>query len=106
MSDANFAGPALKANPRGEVAIQLGGRSRRLCLTLNALSGLETHFAVNGFSALAARLRCLDYTDFLVLLGALLDESGPREPSLLVADGLDVPLISEAIALAFESAFA
>jgi len=45
-------------NPRrGEVAITLDGRARRMRLTLGALAALEARLGAGGLVALAERLR-------------------------------------------------
>lgn len=71
---------------RGEVVVTLGGRPRRLCLTLGALAELETAFAVEGWEALASRLRGLSARDLAVVLGALLRGGGEAEPDVSAID--------------------
>lgn len=41
---------------RGEMDAMVGGRERRLCLTLGAMAELEAAFGVDSLSALLARL--------------------------------------------------
>ena len=86
---------------RGEVVVPLAGAPRRLCLTLGALAELETAFAVDGFAALAERLRTLSARDLAVVLAALLRGGGE--------DGVDVSAIdfreaAQAVAAAFTAA--
>lgn len=86
---------------RGEVVVTLAGTPRRLCLTLGALAELETAFAVDGFAALAERLRTLSARDLVVVLGALLRGGGEG--------GVDVSAIdfreaADAVAAAFTAA--
>jgi hypothetical protein len=40
---------------RGEIAAELDGRERKLCLTLGALAELETAYAADDLGALVAR---------------------------------------------------
>lgn len=86
---------------RGEVVVTLAGTPRRLCLTLGALAELETAFAVDGFGALAERLRALSARDLAFVLGALLRGGGEA--------GVDVSAIdfreaAQAVAAAFSAA--
>ena len=86
---------------RGEVVVTLAGTPRRLCLTLGALAELETAFEVDGFAALAQRLRTLSARDLAFVLGALLRGGGEA--------GVDVSAIdfreaAQAVAAAFSAA--
>jgi len=86
---------------RGEVVVTLGGRPRKLCLTLGALAELETAFAADGWEALAARLRTLSARDLAVVLGALLRGGGEPDPDVSAVDFREAV---EAIAAAFTAA--
>lgn len=63
---------------RGEIAAELGGRSRTLCLTLGALAELETAFGADDLSALAGRLGegRLSARDAIRIIGAGLRGAG------------------------------
>ena len=64
---------------RGEVALVIGGRERRLCLTLGALAEIEAAFGCARMSELDARMRALRAADMVVVLGALLrGGEGPK----------------------------
>lgn len=63
---------------RGEVALQLGGKSYILCLTLGALAELEEAFGVEDLMALAERFGTgrLSSRDLLRLLAVALRGGG------------------------------
>lgn len=63
---------------RGEVEAVIGGRRRILCLTLGALAELETAFAVETLSDLAARFSAgrMKTADLVRILGAGLRGGG------------------------------
>jgi hypothetical protein len=86
---------------RGEAVVVLGGRPRRLCLTLGALAELESAFAADGWEALAERLRTLSAGDLTFVLAALL-RGGGEEPGDLSGVALDEA--ARAIAAAFTAA--
>lgn len=86
---------------RGEVEAMLGGRTRRLCLTLGALAELETAFAADGWEDLAGRLRGLSARDLTTVLGTLL-RGGGEDPGDLAGVALDEA--ARAIAAAFTAA--
>ena len=95
--------PAVNA-ARGEVSALLAGAERRLCLTLGALAEMEAGLGVDGFAALAERMRTLSARDLTVVLRALLRGGG--EDAL--ADGLDRAAVdpraaAEAVARAFSA---
>ena len=54
---------------RGEVGLVIGGRERRLCLTLGALAEIEAAFGCDRMSDLDARMRALSAADLGVVLG-------------------------------------
>lgn len=90
------------ANPaRGEVVRVLDGAPRRLCLTLGALAELEGAFGLDGWEALAARLRRLSARDMAVVLGALLRGGGE---SGVEVERIDFRQAAEAVAAAFQAA--
>jgi hypothetical protein len=86
---------------RGEVVVTLGGTPRRLCLTLGALAELETAFEVEGFAALAERLRTLSARDLAFVLGALLRGGGESGVDVSSIDFRDA---AQAVAAAFSAA--
>ena len=86
---------------RGEVVCTLAGEPRRLCLTLGALAELETAFAVDGWEALAERLRRLSARDLGTVLAALLRGGGEGEVDVSVVDFREA---AEAVAAAFTAA--
>ena len=63
---------------RGEVAVELGGRRRKLCLTLGALAELEDAFGVADLPAMVERFATgrLSSRDLLTLLPASLRGGG------------------------------
>lgn len=83
----------------------LAGAERRLCLTLGALAEMETALGVEGFEALAARMRGLSARDLMAVLAALLRGGGEHE----LASGLETAPVepreaAEAVARAFAAA--
>ena len=86
---------------RGEVVCQLAGEPRRLCLTLGALAELETAFEVDGWQALAERLRRLSARDMAVVLEALLRGGGEAGVDVSPVDFREA---AEAVAAAFNAA--
>ncbi|ODN72435.1 gene transfer agent family protein [Methylobrevis pamukkalensis] len=63
---------------RGEIAAEIGGRRRTLCLTLGALAELESAFAAEDMGALAARFSHgrLRAADAVKVIGAGLRGAG------------------------------
>jgi hypothetical protein len=89
---------------RGEVTAVLAGEPRRLCLTLGALAEIEGALGVEGFEALAGRLRRLSAGDLMTVLAALLRGGGEAA----FADGLatarvEVREAAQAVAAAFSA---
>lgn len=89
---------------RGEVTAMLAGAERRLCLTLGALAEMEAGLGVDGFAALAERMRTLSARDLMVVLKALLRGGGEHE----LADGWERAAVepreaAEAVARAFSA---
>lgn len=80
---------------RGEIAATLGGRPRRLVLTLGALAELEAAFGVDGLAGLGERFETgrLRARDLAAILGAGLRGAGEaitdeEAGALAHADGL------------------
>ena len=63
---------------RGEIAAELDGRPRKLCLTLGALAELETAYAAADLAALVERFSSgrLSALDMVRLIGAGLRGAG------------------------------
>ena len=63
---------------RGEIAAELDGKPRRLCLTLGALAELETAFAADDLNGLLERFRAGRFAarDMIRILGAGLRGGG------------------------------
>lgn len=63
---------------RGEIAAELDGTSRRLCLTLGALAELEAAYAADDLAALVARFSSgrLSAVDMIRIVGAGLRGAG------------------------------
>ena len=90
---------------RGEVSARLGGKDRRLCLTLGALAEIETGLGIEGLDRLAERMRGLSACDLIVVLAALLRGGG----EVALADGIKEAAIdprdaAEAVARGFAAA--
>jgi len=73
---------------RGEIAATMGGAERRLCLTLGALAGLESQFAVSDLNGLAERFGNgrLSANDLIAILHAGLQGGGHDFSRAEVAD--------------------
>lgn len=96
---------ALVNAARGEVALSIDGRARRLCLTLGALAELETAFAQPSLGALAQRLSRLSASDLLIVLEALLRGGGePMSRAELAHARLDPAEAARAVGQAFRLA--
>ena len=90
---------------RGEVTAELAGAERTLCLTLGALAEIETGLDVQGFEALAARMRTLSAGDLMVVLAALLRGGGEGELARGLGEArVDPRAAAEAVARAFAAA--
>lgn len=86
---------------RGEVAVTLNGRARRLCLTLGALAEIEGALAASG-AELAARLAKPGAREILVVLGALLRGGGEDiDDAALAREAIRPDEAARAIAAAF-----
>ncbi|ATQ42137.1 GTA-gp10 family protein [Caulobacter mirabilis] len=94
---------AVANGARGEAVATLGGRPRRLCLTLGALAELETAFGAADWQALAERLRSPSARDLAVVLAALLRGGGEEGVDVVALDAREA---AEAVAAAFRAAAA
>jgi hypothetical protein len=67
-------------NPqRGEVAIEINGETRKLCLTLGALAEIEMALGCASLKDLSLRLKQVSAGDLIKLLAALLRGGGEVE---------------------------
>lgn len=67
-------------NPqRGEVAIEIDGAMRTLCLTLGALAEIEAALGCESLKDLSVRLKSVSARDMIKLLAALLRGAGHSE---------------------------
>ncbi len=90
---------------RGDVTAELAGAERTLCLTLGALAEIETDLGVQGFEALAARMRTLWARDLMVVLAALLRGGGESELARRLGEArVDPRAAADAVARAFAAA--
>lgn len=74
---------------RGETALAVGGRVRRLCLTLGALAEIEGALGCRTMAELEARMRALSAADLMIVTAALLRGGGEAETAARIAE-LDV----------------
>lgn len=89
---------------RGEVALEVDGQARALCLTLGALAEIETAFGCRELRELDLRMRALSARDLVVVLGALLRGGGEVELAsrigeLVVSPGAAAKAVAQAFAL-------
>ncbi|RIJ20387.1 gene transfer agent family protein [Henriciella barbarensis] len=61
---------------RGEVALEIGGKRRVLCLTLGALAEIESVFGCASLAELQARMRGLSASELLRVVGILMKGGG------------------------------
>ncbi len=89
---------------RGEVALELGGQSYCLCLTMGALAEIETALGAKNLSDLDTRLKDLRAENLVHILHALLKGGGEK---LSLEDcralPLNIALATEAIGKAFKA---
>lgn len=91
---------------RGEAALVIDGRERRLCVTLGALAALEAAFDADAFAGLGERLGRLSAAEMLTVLSALLDGEGePLTPAQLAGACIEPAEAARAIGEAFRLAF-
>lgn len=74
-------------NPqRGEVAIDIDGKPRTLCLTLGALAEIETALGCESLKDLSIRLKTVSAKDLIRLLAALLRGGGEHELAVRITE--------------------
>jgi len=96
----------LHNRARGEVLLTIGGRERKLCVTLGALAELEAAFDVASFAELGERLAQMTAADLLTVLSALIAGGGEvMSPGELAASRIEPRAAAEAVAEAFKQAF-
>ena len=61
---------------RGETALAVGGRARRVCLTLGALAEIESALGCRTMAELELRMRALSAGDVMIVIAALLRGGG------------------------------
>ena len=61
---------------RGEVAIEIDGKTHKLCLTLGALAEMETAFAAQNLDELGDKMGRLGTHDIIIVLLILLKGGG------------------------------
>lgn len=83
---------------RGEVALPLGGREVKLCLTLGALAEIETALGCKSMAELDARMRALSAADLHIVLSALMRGGGEMD---VQASGVAPGAAAQAVAEAF-----
>ena len=88
---------------RGAVALDVGGETVSLCLTLGALAEIERALGCEQLSDLDARLRALSARDLVVILTALLKGGGSP---VALAHQIAPDVAARAIADAFRAALA
>lgn len=67
-------------NPqRGEIALEIGGETRILCLTLGALAEIEAALGCESLKDLSVRMKAISAKDLQILLRALLRGGGEVE---------------------------
>jgi hypothetical protein len=99
--------PAPHNAARGEVLLSINGEQRRLCVTLGALAELEAAFDVVSLNELGERLAQLTAADLLIVVRALCAGGGEAISAAdLAAANIDAKAAAEAVAAAFQMAFA
>ncbi len=90
---------------RGEVALDIAGKTHTLCLTLGALAEIEAALGAESFAGLEARMAQLRARDLVAILAALLRGGGhPYTDEEAAALKVDVAAASRAIAETFAAA--
>ena len=89
---------------RGETALAVGGRARRVCLTLGALAEIESALGCRTMAELELRMRGLSAGDLMIVIAALLRGGGEGETAarigeLDVAPGAAARAVAEAFRL-------
>jgi hypothetical protein len=87
---------------RGEAALDAGGRSFRLRLTLGALAEIEDGLSLNDLSDIEARLRKLRAADLAIVAAALMRGGGHEiTPVEVLRLPIDLPELVRAVTDAF-----
>ena len=87
---------------RGEVALDVDGQARTLCLTLGALAEIEAAFGCSQLRELDLRMRALSARDLITVLGALLRGGGEAELAAKIGEVVIAPgTAAKAVAEAF-----
>ena len=81
---------------RGEVALEIEGKTHVLCLTLGALAELEAAFGCASLSELQARLVRLSAQELSTVLEILLRAAGSSADVMKVAPGAAARAVAEA----------
>ena len=89
---------------RGETVLTVGGRGRRVCLTLGALAEIESALGCRTMAELELRMRGLSAGDLMIVIAALLRGGGEGETAarigeLDVAPGAAARAVAEAFRL-------
>lgn len=95
---------ALVNRTRGEVALEIDGIPRTLCVTLGALAEMEAAFDVGSLSELGERLAALTPSDLITLIAALL-QGASMTAAEIAAARIDAKDAALAVAQAFRLAF-
>lgn len=64
---------------RGETALTVDGRARRVCLTLGALAEIESALGCRTMAELELRMRALSAGDLMIVIAALLRGGGEAD---------------------------
>lgn len=90
---------------RGEAAIEIGGATHRLCLTLGALAEIEAALGAESLAELERKLKVLTARDFATVLCALLRGGGnPLSEDVLASVPLDLGAVTQALTATFSAA--
>jgi hypothetical protein len=89
---------------RGETALTVDGRARRVCLTLGALAEIEGALGCRTMAELELRMRALSAGDLMIVIAALLRGGGEAETAaqigeMDVAPGEAARVVAEAFRL-------
>ena len=98
MSELNINGA------RGEIQVDVDGRSYTLCLTLGALAEIETALACVSLSDLDGRMKSLSVKELFGVLGAMLQATDVVKVDDLVQSGWTTALAVRAVTKAFHAA--
>lgn len=71
---------------RGETRLTVGGRMRRVCLTLGALAEIEGALGCRTMAELEIRMRALSAADLLLVVAALLRGGGEGEAAARIGE--------------------